>query len=574
MGPHYTHKKGETVCVDYAREGHSRSSTGNQNGGLLYTTEAEKGSIDEGAYPHNREVGCAVCSAPVVTYTAKGGTRGFCKVTVPNQKPVDQSSDWALTGGNNVGAHSFNSLEYSYWALRAQNECLEQCPACNAYGVTSKAGYACFQVNECTSDGARDRQFFLISPAASTGVGTTSDNPTGSIYVQWGSRSCSTGSVKLYDNFMAGSKYDHRGSGYNALCMHPSPQWPPGASTANNNGNLLYGTEYEVQGAKKDMDAACAVCLAPNYVKTYVQWGCAPALWTAFERGCGQRGPYCRSFPSALTHATRLRVLRRQTCSNGHKTEYKGLIMAEHWNHRSKSEHVCVDYRLQTHSASAKTNHNGLLLYSARMHSGAADEAAYTRFGEVGCAVCSTTAGAPYPRYGHRQCPAGTRTLYSGFMASSHYSHKGSGANTLCMHPTPQKMAAVSTFPSHYAALYGMEYQNTGTADKSHDVDAACAMCERPGTVQTYVQWGCAPALWTAFERGCGQRGPCCRSFPSALTHAARPAPCPQASDVLQRPPHRVQGPDHGHELHTTAIGVCLRRLRSHGARTVQQQER
>ena len=98
--------------------------------------------------------------------------------------------------------------------------------------------------------------------------------------MQWGSRSCSTGSVKLYDNFMAGSKYDHRGSGYNALCMHPSPQWPPGASTANNNGNLLYGTESEVQGAKKDMAAACAVCLAPHYVKTYVQWGCAPALWT------------------------------------------------------------------------------------------------------------------------------------------------------------------------------------------------------------------------------------------------------------------------------------------------------
>ena len=165
--------------------------------------------------------------------------------------------------------------------------------------------------------------------------------------------------------------------------------------------------------------------------------------------------------------------------------------MASYYNHK-KSEHICVDYRLQSHAASAKANNDGNLLYSARMHSGAADEDAYKPFSEVGCAVCSTTVGAPYPRYGHRECPTGARKLYSGFMASAQYQHPGGGANTLCMHPNPQpiRAGAVSTHQSYYAALYGMEYQNTGAADKSHDVDAACAMCERAGTVQTYVQWG------------------------------------------------------------------------------------
>ena len=33
-------------------------------------------------------------------------------------------------------------------------------------------------------------------------------------------------------------------------------------------------------------------------------------------------------------------------------------------------------------------------------------------------------------------------------------------------------------------------FADTGAADSSHDVDAACAMCQRPGARQSYVQWG------------------------------------------------------------------------------------
>merc|ERR1712072_206985 len=50
------------ICVDYARHWHSRNSNGNQDGALLYATEMEGGSSDEKQYPHDREVGCSVCS--------------------------------------------------------------------------------------------------------------------------------------------------------------------------------------------------------------------------------------------------------------------------------------------------------------------------------------------------------------------------------------------------------------------------------------------------------------------------------------------------------------------------------
>eukprot|EP01050_Picozoa_sp_SAG11_P038874 SAG11_NODE_16082_length_557_cov_1.006550_1_plen_44_part_01 len=44
--------------------------------------------------------------------------------------------------------------------------------------------------------------------------------------------------------------------------MHPEPEYPQGYSDSNNQGNLLFGTEYENTGAidaNLNGDAACAV---------------------------------------------------------------------------------------------------------------------------------------------------------------------------------------------------------------------------------------------------------------------------------------------------------------------------
>jgi hypothetical protein len=65
MAERYTHNKGEFICLDSERAVTAASSSGNANGGLLYTTEMEQGSSDSELYPHNVEVGCAVCAAEV-----------------------------------------------------------------------------------------------------------------------------------------------------------------------------------------------------------------------------------------------------------------------------------------------------------------------------------------------------------------------------------------------------------------------------------------------------------------------------------------------------------------------------
>ena len=64
--------------------------------------------------------------------------------------------------------------------------------------------------------------------------------------------------------------------------------------------------------------------------------------------------------------------------------------------------------------------------------------------------------GAVYPRWGHRECPSGATTLYSGYMSSAHYGHRGSGANTLCLHPDGQLPQGANAGNQNGNLLYGV----------------------------------------------------------------------------------------------------------------------
>ena len=122
----------------------------------------KKGAANEKLYPPNREIGCAVCSSPLISYKQPVGTPGFCKA-----KPaIDRTAAWSLTGGVNVGPRKVESVEYEYWTLRARNACAQSCTTCTTVGVTTKAGYACFEGDRCLSDGALDRMTFPVPMAA------------------------------------------------------------------------------------------------------------------------------------------------------------------------------------------------------------------------------------------------------------------------------------------------------------------------------------------------------------------------------------------------------------------------
>jgi len=181
---------------------------------------------------------------------------------------------------------------------------------------------------------------------------------------------------------------------------------------------------YQNTGAadkNENQDAACVMCERPDAVQTYVQWG-------------------------------------RQTCTNGHRTEYNGLVMADHYTYK-KSEYICVDYERAARARSSAGDQNGALLYTTEMEQGSSDTTQYPNNREVGCAVCSVieAQGAVYTRWGSTSCPVGAAALYTGFMAGEHYEHGGSGANYLCMHPSREDPIGFSDGDQNGALLYGTE---------------------------------------------------------------------------------------------------------------------
>ena len=188
--------------------------------------------------------------------------------------------------------------------------------------------------------------FFVLSSAHAKGV----------VFTRWGSRFCPPNTIKLYDGIMAGEQRAHRGGGINYLCMHPEPQFPANYSDNDQKSNELYGVEYMDTGAldnRHSQDAACVVCQHKTAKSVYVQWG-------------------------------------RVSCSNGHVTQYSGLIMASGAKFY-KMESICVDLERAVHSTSNSALTSSAKLFTTEFVSSekATDDQVYTDYREVACAVCS-----------------------------------------------------------------------------------------------------------------------------------------------------------------------------------------
>ncbi|XP_071826855.1 uncharacterized protein [Apostichopus japonicus] len=131
--------------------------------------------------------------------------------------------------------------------------------------------------------------------------------------------------------------------------------------------------------------------------------------------------------------------------------------------------------------------------------------------------------GATYIRWGRTTCPSYDRKIYDGVMASSHYSHKGSGSNFLClpMHPilspksdhhrrsdletrgwpSPSARPAVINAP-----IYGTEYNEVlPNSPNILNSEAPCAVCQATGRQSLVVIPGsveCFGEGWTLEYRG------------------------------------------------------------------------
>merc|ERR1712048_460761 len=413
-------------------------SNGNQDGALLYGVEYQNtGAVDKN---HNKDAGCAVCE---------------------HQTAASVYVQW----GRKSCTNGHNTL---YWGLimadrythkKSMYICVDWERAYHATSSDADHNGGLLYTTEMQTNGHSSGDEHQYGHDRELSCAVCNPVPKNTVvYTRWGSQSCPSGTRGLYKGFMATDYYTHPGSGANYLCMHPQPQFPPGMSNDNQDGALLYGVEYQNTGAvdkNHNKDAGCILCERMKTASVYVQWG-------------------------------------RKTCTDGHKLEYYGVIMADRYTHQA-SEYICVDWERAAHATSSNADHNGGLLYTTEMppngHS-SGDEKQYGHDRELSCAVCSAV-NPVYTRWGKRTCPSGVTKLYEGFIASDYYTHPGSGYNYLCMHPQPQFPPGVSNGNQDGALLYGVEYQNTGAVDKNHNKDAGCVLCEhKSSTGVPYVQWG------------------------------------------------------------------------------------
>ena len=226
----------------------------------------------------------------------------------------------------------------------------------HGYGVTWPGGLHWNQESE--DSGANVPYTYWYKPAQSASSQKNILSPSiGTVFTRWGSKSCPQNSTKLYDGFMAGSEHDAPGGGTNFLCMHPEPHYPSDYMDTNEDDvNSLHGVEYGKHGAlDKNIyyDAACVVCQHNTATSVYVQWG-------------------------------------RVECSNGHLTQYSGLVMASR-RQDTRTENICMDLERAEHGTSSAEKASSAKLYPTEFspRADAANEGAYKKDVEVACAVCT-----------------------------------------------------------------------------------------------------------------------------------------------------------------------------------------
>ncbi len=184
--------------------------------------------------------------------------------------------------------------------------------------------------------------------------GTVQTTASRVVYTRWGRTTCPAGSELVYEGVVGAGHYTFTGGGASTLCLSKTPTWDD-FNGGNQNGNLMYGLEYQTGGsgiaslaALHSFEAPCAVCL--------------------------------RSERSAV-----IMVPGTQVCPASWNLEYAGYLMSSHYT-QNRSETVCVDRMAE--AIGSATSVFGGLWYPTEAELGSLT-APYVQDRELTCSVCS-----------------------------------------------------------------------------------------------------------------------------------------------------------------------------------------
>eukprot|EP00049_Salpingoeca_infusionum_P023736 m.13631 g.13631 ORF g.13631 m.13631 type:complete len:4451 (+) comp5977_c0_seq1:73-13425(+) len=289
--------------------------------------------------------------------------------------------------------------------------------------------------------------FALVPSVGAVGL---SEDQGGNIYTRWGRQDCGPDSLLVYPGVAGSAYHGHSGSGGNLQCMPLEPEYVEGTfSQGSSSTARLYRVEFFTNDAGiaslKRLDrseVACAVCQRKS------------------------------------TTAKTLMVAGTYQCPSGFKLDYDGYLFAPHTSHQ-RGEHVCIDREANNYGSFG--GEDGHRLYPVETAGGSSAVPGYTASYEVTCAVCSSTGGAVFTRWGKSSCPSTSSQVYKGVGAAPHYTHGGSGTNQLCMINVP-KYRETSGSDQGGAQLYRMEYQTSANKLSNtqgvNDYDVVCSVCQ------------------------------------------------------------------------------------------------
>ena len=156
--------------------------------------------------------------------------------------------------------------------------------------------------------------------------------------------------------------------------------------------------------------------------------------------------------------------------------------MSTRYNHQ-KAQFICVDDQATWRPDRRRGSNQGYL-YLTESECGSLKCPSYVQDRELTCVVCSplTRSGSVYTRWGRKSCPSGSNLIHFGQSVSSHYSHSGGGANTLCLYDGDKAdYLNYNDGDNGGAYLYGVTYHTSGyglnTFKIVHAHRVPCAVC-------------------------------------------------------------------------------------------------
>lgn len=178
-------------------------------------------------------------------------------------------------------------------------------------------------------------------------------------FINWGRPDCPATSTLVYSGQAGGARYDHSGSGYNTLCLSPAAAYAD-YNTGNQNGALVYGLEYEVNGYG---------------VGSY--GGVSPASLQNREAQCA----LCR-----VDNASAMLMVPGTTvCPSGWTQHYWGYLVSTHYTHNT-AEWVCLNNTPTLYGSTA--NSDGDLWYPTEGEI-CSLRSPYVANREITCSVCT-----------------------------------------------------------------------------------------------------------------------------------------------------------------------------------------